>query len=413
MHLCLSCNQPCSISSIFCEACRLSLLERRTEEEPGMISEGEEEEFADLAVQGTPLALNSEAVLSQPETNGNSPQAERKYLWSWDTSNLYAAENAVEAKTSMAFSPAPPSFIRRVVMPAPVKRALLIFIIVGILALSVDGVLLAVSMTRHHTRASTIPSAHSSGEVSDQLFLTPVSQVPTQVSLDPTPLISHNDAFMLSTPMLSFVAIQGQPAPNAQTVVLSSATPAGFSWQITSAPPSWLHLSSLQGSAISGARATLLVSVDQEQLDTATYNALLQIKATDDKGQTLPNGVQSLNVTLVVQASCSLQVTPTKLAFSTNLLQPVPPSQKLTLKESGSCSRPVNWQISANVAWITFSSISGQDQSSNDTISVQANNPNKIVGTFTAILTLQATDNNGLALENSPFQITVTLTVIV
>ncbi|HET8844901.1 MAG TPA: hypothetical protein VFN35_25740, partial [Ktedonobacteraceae bacterium] len=70
-------------------------------------------------------------------------QTEGEYEWSWNTSGLYKVEGANDehatALSSVALAPPRPS---RRVMPKRVRRALLIFIIVGALALTIDGILL-------------------------------------------------------------------------------------------------------------------------------------------------------------------------------------------------------------------------------------------------------------------------------
>lgn len=338
-------------------------------------------------------------------------QTEEEYLWSWDTSSLYAettdnGDKLARANLALAPLPSPP---RRRPMPKRVKVALLIFLIVGALALTVDGFLLILSLTRHHTQPPTVQTSQPDPG-SLQLQLTPISQTA------PTPdarATSVNGSFFLSSSHLSFVVMQGQLDPTAQTVVLSSSKSSSFSWEILSAQPSWLNLSSTQGDASVGASSSLSVSVQADQLVPGTYATHLQIKAIDGQEHTLPNGIQILNVTLSVLTPCSLAVNQTKLSFSADLLQSDPSTQTLRITERGDCARPVNWHLSANVSWITFSNASGQDDGSGSTITVLASNSNKLVGKFNATILLEATDSNDTALTGSPTTIAVTLTVIV
>lgn len=414
MHLCLSCNQPCSLSSIFCDACRLSLLERREEiEEPGMVSVGGKEELVELA---SPVQTGTGESGPQTGMAGGAVgrQTEEEFLWSWNTSNLHKVgtqpvrDKAVHADSGAMLTPPLPT---RRTMPRRVRLALLVFLIVGVLALTTDGFLLFLSITRHHTQQRFTPPVTGTDNNSTQLLLTPVGQASTTPV--PTTVTSIDEAFSLSSSYLSFTATPTQPAPDPQTVVLSSNGPSGFSWQVISAPPSWLHLSSTQGSATVGAEAELIVSVQTDQLAPQTYTAHLLVKAVDGRGNALPGGSQLLNVTLKVLDPCTLKVTPLKMTFTAKLLQPIPAAQTLTLTENGDCARPVNWQISSNQSWVTFSSTSGQDAGSGSTITVQVTNPNKLVGTFNATLTLQAVDGQQTPLSASPATISVTLTVIV
>lgn len=410
MHLCLSCNQPCSLSSIFCDACRLSLLERREGEEAELISVGSREEQVNLASPpqresgdpGLPAGQAEETVLRQTEG---------EYLWSWDTSNLYKVENLACANQTMhdsfALTPIAPPLKRP--LPRRVRIALLIFLIVGALAFTVDGFLLFLSIMKHHAQPPFLAGTRTAAN-STQLLLTPVDQTLTTPGSTVTTI---RGAFSLSTFSLAFTATQGQLDPPSQSVLLSSGGQSGFSWQVGSSIPSWLHLSSSQGSAIVGANAALVVSVQTGQIAAGTYTTHLLIRASDGQGNILPGGTQTLNVTFTVLAPCMLQTTPTKLAFTANLLQSAPTAQMLTLTEKGDCTRPIIWQISSDASWITFSSTSGYDTGLGSTIIVQANKPNKLVGAFSATLTILAADSLQAVLADSPMTIAVTLTVTV
>ena len=299
MHLCLSCNQPCSLSSVFCDACRVSLLERRAEKEQAVGVGGRE-------------ALAEEGSLSQKETGHLSSsleimgrealqQTEEEKRWSWEATGFSTVEalagrdstvpaEATLARTSRTFA------WRR--MPKRVRRALLAFLLVGALALAVDGVLLALSLIQHHT---LLPTASQAGKNS---ALKPLALTPT-VPPDATTIVLGN-AFALSPASLTFTATQGQTDFASQSVTLFSGGPSSFSWQVVSTPPSWLNLSSKQGRVMAGARAQLTINVQAAQLAPDTYTAHLQVKAVDEQGNLLPKGLQPLMVVLSVLPSCSL-----------------------------------------------------------------------------------------------------------
>jgi hypothetical protein len=111
---------------------------------------------------------------------------------------------------------------------------------------------------------------------------------------------------------------------------------------------------------------------------------------------------------LVVQTPCVLSATPLKLSFAAVLLSP-PSPQTIRVAENGDCIRPVTWQASADVPWITFSSSSGTDAGM---ITIQASSSGKLIGTYTAHITLLATDAHGMPLAGSPVIITATLAVL-
>ncbi|MGH2510731.1 MAG: hypothetical protein ACRDHZ_25470, partial [Ktedonobacteraceae bacterium] len=153
MHLCLSCDQPCNISAVFCESCRRSLLERSVEaqqESQLEVSGGSENNgLVDLAMQphmdttqSAPLRLTEGGrLLCWPGTKSQTVKVlpEKAEV---------PARVDVPPQAPNVLTVAVPSVRHR--MPARVRRALLVFCIVGVLALSVDSVLLALSMMRHH-----------------------------------------------------------------------------------------------------------------------------------------------------------------------------------------------------------------------------------------------------------------------
>src|SRR5579872_3130113 len=114
-------------------------------------------------------------------------------------------------------------------MPRNVKRALLVFCVVGVLALLSDGILLALSISRHHTapvignilQQGALPQQGTPSTTAGHTALTPTSATPAGPA----------SQFALSTPRLTFSAIQGQSSPGSQTVTLSTSS-QGFSWKI-------------------------------------------------------------------------------------------------------------------------------------------------------------------------------------
>jgi len=425
MHLCLSCNQPCNLSAIFCESCRLALLERRTEEKPDelpqMVSAGAGDGLVNL-VSLPPQIQQEEAGERAIQTEigrGLSVQQIEEDNWSWPTSGLYKAEKSKEetvvhqASAALLAPPAPPARQR---MPRRVRRALLVFVVVGVLALSIDGVLLAFSIMRHHTATppggKNIVAARGSVPNSAGAGLTPIPGGATPSATASQTVL--NTAFTLSTSRLQFTLSQGQPNPPGQSVMLQAAGTNAFAWQILypGSLPSWLRLSAFQGSAPAGGSAQLVVSVQAESVVPRTYTASVPINVYNGQGQTFEDSPQTLTVTLSVLIPCTLEVTPGALSFNANLLQPAPQAQNLTLTHNGDCSLPIKWSIFADATWVTFTSTSGVDTGGGGTITVSVSNPGKLVGTARSTLTLQAVDANNTPLAVSPATVTVTLTVI-
>lgn len=419
MHQCLSCDRLCDTSSAFCDACRVSWLEGRAEraqdEQSG--SEQMQGESGEKEAEGMPLPV-PELALAEPQVKQqSSAPLVQDDLRSLETTSVYNADvvdgmdeqrskTGVAQVTNVLAVPPPP----RRVMPRRVRRALLVFCVVGALALLTDSLLLALSIMRHH--AQPIAGRNSQSVISAQVISTPP---PATRQAIPTPSAQPTTAYTLSlsSSHLAFNAIKGQANLTPQTVVLSASNSTAFSWQVAPVDvlPAWLSLSAMRGKVAAGETANLVVGVQPATLEPGTYTANLLIKAFDNRGKALVGSPGPLTVTLGVHPPCVLNVSPSKLDF-TALLVSAPTPQTLTLAESAGCSFPVYWQVSADASWVTFSSSSGIDMESGNAIIVQASSANKLIGSYTAHITLQAIDSSGTPVAVSPASITVTLTVI-
>src|SRR5258708_8538695 len=427
MHRCLSCNQTCSISSIFCDACRVSLLERRTEfkqeEQRELVKVGKREEGMADAPSATPVeaaptgpqvetALTGHHIAQEPTVS--SEQTDEKSAWSLQTSGIYTVEagdgmgelenrnGSVQATNVLAIP-----FPARRAMPRRVRQALLIFCIVGSLALLTDGVLLALSVIRHHPP----PVAHYTSGV-----IVPQGMAPsTARQATSTTQPNAAQSFQISSSHLTFSAAQDQTNLAPQTVNLFGGGQSTFSWLV--APeytlPAWLHLSAMQGNASASTPASFTVSAQPAHLAPGSYTATLQVKAFDNQGKALTGSPETLAVALNVRPPCTLSVNPTKLSFASVLLS-TPAAQTVTLTENPNCAFPVYSQVTAYTSWVTFSHSSGTDMGAggSSSLSVQASSSGQLIGSYTAHITLQATDGSGAPVNVSPTTITVTLTVL-
>lgn len=405
MHLCLSCNQPCNISAVFCESCRLSLLERSAEvqqeaqAEERKVSGGDD--FVDLAsqsrVEASQSVLNAPVLLTE---RGRALFGGRALEMAEEEAEVaVSARAAVPMPATSALLVADVPVRRR--MPKRVRRALIIFCVVGVLALSVDSVLLALSIMRHHV-------VRQSGHALTAVATTNPPKMPLRATSVTGGTMRF--PFVFSSTHLLFTATQGQVDPQAQTILLLSRTHQPFAWEL--APllpqPSWLHVSAMQGSVADGTSAPVVVSTMVGQLAPGTYTANLVAKAFDAHGRVWLGSPPELTISLTVLAPCLLSVTPEKLSFMAVLLSE-PSPQTLNITETGDCAQPIHWQVSANASWLTFSSTSGFGDS---TITVQATSSAKLLGTSTASITLMATDAHGMPLADTPVTIVATLTVI-
>jgi hypothetical protein len=324
----------------------------------------------------------------------------------------------------------------RIFIPTRVRIALIVFALVGIIPLVVAGVLLAMNTPpqRHIVLptgaavigatpaargrsnmpatpdAGTFAPAQSSG--TSIATSTAVSTVTPTATSTITP-VSGQPWLQLSLSQLQFQYTQGGVNPSSQAVVLSSSDGSAFSWQVSlSSSPSWLTVAPVQGNVQSSGNGQVMVSIQTAQLTPGTYMGQFSISATSNSGGMLQNSPQTLTVSLNVLAPCVLRATPSHLSFSAKFLQGNPAGQTLTLKTTGGCDLPVTWKAQVNASWLLLSSLSGRDNGSGSSMTVSTTMDNKL-GTFTAYITLTATDNNGLPVQTTPQTIIVTLTITI
>jgi hypothetical protein len=436
MHQCLSCNQPCSLLSPFCDACRAALLARR---DSGRLEEHPESNGTTTGNEGeqrpSPWEMKDggsglltfpqpEAALvgAQTEQAAQEPiraagPGEENGSWSFQAPGLYAmetvsdlaeserAENRAEgARSTHVFTALPPR--PRRTMPKNVKRALIVFCVVGALALVTDGILLALSLTRHH--ATGVSQVMPPDSQARQRLAPPVRGSDTLTSITPTPV----DLLEISPQHLAFNAVQGQGSLAPQTITLA-ATHQGFAWRAdaSGAVPAWVHLSAWQGNTPPDTPASFTVSARPAGLTSGQYTTTLLIKAVDTQGKALKSSPLSLLVTLTVHPPCTLSVSPDKLTFA-SVLASEPSPQTLTVSAGSSCTSPVSWQVSSDASWVTFSRSSGTDSPASNSTVVQTSLAGKLIGTYTAHITFRGTDSSGAPCVVEPGEITVTLTVI-
>lgn len=374
MQRCLVCGQLCSPGTAFCDTCRVSLLERRERatsegrlgkaiiEGGNVVEDIHAEAMRELSAEGGGIDLLSLSLLeAAPEESQAGReyalpplQTSEKYAMSFETSSMYVVEavddmDDTECKTSVSQATsllAIPRPARRA-MPRNVRRALLVFCVVGALALLTDGALLALSIMRHHTAQST--------RYGQQNIVAAQGISPTTGQTTPTSTVqAQAGTLQLSTQRLVFNAVQGQDSLAAQTVAFSAGQ-QDFSWLIVpvNGMPAWLHLSSARGNAVSGATTTVGINAQPARLAPGSYTANLLVKAFDSQGNALAGSPGTLQVALNVRAPCTLEVTPAKLSFAAVLVS-APSPQTLTLTESSGCAFPLYWQVSADASWVTF-----------------------------------------------------------
>ncbi len=394
VNLCLYCNKPCNATAIFCDECRVSL-------------------------------LNREHAFVPTRQASSATQAEEQEC----AGELHREVTA--PPVNAAVFPVSPSLPRRSI-PRRMRIALIMLLIVGILSLVVDGILLAANVLRHQPLSSTSVASNAAAGIdfsrhttaaaghghdasnTPTVFGTSGTSTPLTPSTQtigngtPNPLPGTGKPWLqLSSLDLAFRSTQGQANPASQLLTLSNGNGDAFSWQIDmKLIPSWLSIAPTQGNAQASGNSRVTISPQAAQLTPGVYTRQLSISATSSAGASLQNSPQTFTATLTVQAPCVLQAAPFSLSFTAILLQN-PPAQTVTLYSTGTCGLPIRWTASASASWVSFSSSSG----SGDTLTVSTH-MNSLLGSYKAQITLTAVDSNGVNVQVSPQTIVVTLTVI-
>lgn len=426
MNQCLYCSEPCTATSIFCDACKASLLRRHH-----------------------PL----DELLPQPRSSTASAPEQAEAVLSSGKAMVGVLEThvlapiVVSAKLPTISSRPQPLFLFRP-LPRRVRIALIAFAIVGTLSLITDGVLLVLNIARHHNTGLTssavqmtpagaaLPGGSATGTPGSgsgpargqggqggqggQRLPSSSSGSGTPSSSTPSPGTTPTGVplLALSSSGLIFTYTRGLAGPAGQSIQISNGAAAPFSWQaaLPSPSPAWLTFAPAQGSvpASSSGQINVNVNAAASQLSPGTYSVQVTIKAMNNTGVPLQNSPQTLSVQLTVLASvpCSLTVSPLHLSFQASLLQPNPSPQTVTINESGHCTRPVSWTGSADMNWVTISPPTGNDGGAGASFQVTVRTTGMLLGTYTAHITVRAVDSAGNAVQGSPQTITVTVSVI-
>ena len=231
----------------------------------------------------------------------------------------------------------------------------------------------------------------------------------------------------ITTPSsLSFTAWPGQKPPAAQNVAITvgggCTNPLNWTAKVD-ASATWLTTIPTSGTATLANAGSTSVAVIPTSLAPGTYQGLITITATDSVTQMPAGQPQTVSVTLIVQppSPCTLQSPSTKeISFSTETgANPAP--QTFTIGVSSNCTGSVTITPSVTLnegqGWLTISPASVTAVSGNQvTFTVTATSASLAKGSYTAVISLAATDNIGVNSTpvpdpNSPQTLGVTLTV--
>ncbi len=209
----------------------------------------------------------------------------------------------------------------------------------------------------------------------------------------------------VSAQFLRFFAIQGDPAPPAQALAITSPGSGTLNWAAsatTSDGGNWLSPSPASGTAPS----TLAVAVAPTGLAPSAYLGLISVR------NTASSEVFPVAVSLVVAAPASVLL-PSQTSFVFNVVQgataPAPQTLSIFNAGQGTMSWSIQTSIPAGGNWLTVTPTSGSSAAGARTatpVSISANPSGLAAGVYGAVLVISSA-----GATNSPALVTVLLNV--
>ena len=231
-----------------------------------------------------------------------------------------------------------------------------------------------------------------------------------------TPIISAAPA------LLNVNGVVGQTAPTVQSIVLSNIGGGTLSWSAAAATTvggAWLTVAPATGLLAAQKSTTLTVTVTLlKTLTPGTYTGSVTITGKDSTGHVAAGSPQTLPVTFIVQAPCSVATSLPALTFQSVVGQPAPAPQQITISAAGACVNALNWSaalatVPVGGTWLTATPAAGTVTSAAPAIaSVGIVNTGLIAGTYNGSITVTAIDSVTHLAVGLPQVVTVTLTVL-
>ncbi len=271
MHQCLNCSKPCSETTIFCDECRDSLLNRLqpsgTEQAKRIIRPAKVRKglpffiilgAISLVLGGVLLAVNILQHYPSSLTDMAAITGPRRVLSPTVFSTTWQGKTQTPAISPAAGTPT-----------------------------STDGTPgMSTGIGTQTSITSTTTPARG-------------TTTPTPTSIPATPTTPTTCVLQVVPTHLSFTATLIQPDPPGQSITLKTTGACGkpVTWTAT-ADASWIQLSSSAGSD-SASGSTLTVYASSNQI-VGVYNAHIIFSAMDSNGITLENSPQTISITLKV-----------------------------------------------------------------------------------------------------------------
>lgn len=218
---------------------------------------------------------------------------------------------------------------------------------------------------------------------------------------------------------LNFSTTQGMPNPPGEIVTITNNGGGTLYWHTTvnTLTNLWLGASPSGGSIPAKSTGQVTVSVNIATLTPNTYVGQIVLNGTNANGSPASGSPQTITVNLLVLPPCVLQQpSSSSVAFSAVQGMGNPASQTINITASGNCNWPVNWSaaVSSGASWLGLSPASGVFPVSGQsaTLSLNANIAGLPPNTYTAQVTISASNGTAGAIQGSPQAFTVSLTVL-
>ena len=230
-----------------------------------------------------------------------------------------------------------------------------------------------------------------------------------------TPILSAAPA------LVNVNGVIGQTPPLVQSIVVSNTGGGTLLWSAVAATTvggAWMTVTPPSGALTSHQTTTITVTITVLQtLIPGTYTGTVTISAKDTQGHAAAGSPQSLPVTFIVQAPCSLSTPVPALVFQGVIGQPAPSPQPITIDAAGACANALSWSatvatVPAGGTWLTATPATGTVSVAVPSLtSVGIVTTGLLAGTYNGSVTITAIDSVTKLAVGKPQVVTVTLTV--
>jgi hypothetical protein len=242
------------------------------------------------------------------------------------------------------------------------------------------------------------------GDYKSRLTISSNVDAPEHVDVEMTvrPLPANAGPVLVVSPaLLSFVAIDGGPAPTSQTLRINNPGSQTLNWSLSSntlsgsgsffstpeAKTHWLSANQRSGVVSPGSTSSIAIRIDSEDLLPGVYSGMLIFTARHGA----LDSPQEVGVSLTVLRRCGLTTSVGNLSFTAVSGQANPASQALGLSGTSSCSGRISWHAASTARWLMLAPARGQLNGTNGAVTaVGVKIENLDPGTYSSTIAFSA-----------------------